>query len=87
MPCELVGVVYGESIYDVTDELVKIIQDEMSVEYGVTIDVFGPTADCDMLEVMSREDFRYQMSAVTRGYDYDACKEIHLYFGVKELAG
>ena len=86
VPCELVGVVYGESIYDVTDELVKIIQDEMNLTYGGTSDVFGPTADCDVLEVMSKEDFRYQMSAVTRGYDFEASKEIHLYFGIKELA-
>ena len=85
VPSEIVDVVYGDSIYDVTDELIHIIQDEMSMAYGCQSNVFGPDTWLEEIALMTSEPFDYEMHAVTVCYHADSSKEGSLYFGVKEL--
>lgn len=86
VPCEIVDVVYGNDIDDVTDELIRIVQDEMYMAYGRQSDVYGPNSECDTLSTMTDDTFDYEMNAISFERKGKTDKMVDIYFGVKECA-
>lgn len=81
---QVVGVEFGSSIGEVTDELIHDVNDELSEAYPkCQVMTYAPADEMYGLEVLTNESFDYEMQGVV----VDKSKSVNtiIYFGVKEL--
>lgn len=81
---QIVGVEFGSSIEEVTDELVQDVNDELAGAYPkCQVMTYAPSDKMFGLEILTNEPFDYEMHGVV----VDKSKPVNttIYFGVKEL--
>ena len=81
---QVVGVEFGSSIGEVTDELTHDVNDELSEAYPkCQVMTYAPSDEMYGLEVLTNEAFDYEMQGIV----VDESKPVNtiIYFGVKEL--
>ena len=78
---QVVGVEYGNSIGEVTDELIHDVNDELSEAYPKSqVMTYAPSDEMYGLEVLTNESFDYEMQGIV----VDKSKPVNtiIYFGV-----
>ena len=81
---QVVGVEFGSSIGEVTDELIHDVNDELSEAYPkCQVMTYAPSDEMYGLEVLTNESFDYEMQGIV----VDKSKPVNtiIYYGVKEL--
>ena len=81
---QVVGVEFGSSIGEVTDELIHDVNDELSEAYPkCQVMTYAPSDEMYGLEVLTNESFDYEMQGIV----VDKSKPVNtiIYFGVKEM--
>lgn len=82
---QVVGVEFGSSIEEVTDELVQDVNDELAGAYPkCQVMTYAPSDEMFGLEILTNEPFDYEMHDMV----VDKRKPVNttIYFGVKELS-
>lgn len=81
---QIVGVGFGSSIDEVTDELIQDVNDELAGTYPKChVMTYAPSDEMFGLEILTNEPFDYEMHGVV----VDKSKPVNttIYFGVEEL--